>query len=233
MKILAIIPARGGSKGLPGKNIINFNDKPLIYWTIEQCKKSKLINKIVVSTDDIKIAETSEKCGVSVPFLRPKELAADSSPTIDAVLHVLDTLKKNGELYDVVAVMEPTSPLRKKNDIDNAIQLLLDNWEQADAVVSLGEVHLEHPHVLKIVKNRLMKNFMDAGVKIYQRQQLKPVYFPYGVAYIIKSNALKKYKTLYPKRSLAYIIERWQCYEIDDSVDLICIDAIFKKIRNS
>jgi len=117
-KILALIPARGGSKGLPGKNIKPLLGKPLIAWTIEQAKASKYVDRVVVSTDDDEIAEVAIRYGAEVPFLRPKELARDDSPTIDAILHALDFFSDKGERFDLLALLEPTSPLRDSEDID-------------------------------------------------------------------------------------------------------------------
>ena len=113
-KVLGIIPARGGSKGLPGKNILETNGKPLISWTIQQANRSRYIDKVIVSTDDKKIAEIGKKEGADIPFIRPANLATDTAKTIDVVEHVISTLSKNGENYDVIVLLEPTSPLQKK-----------------------------------------------------------------------------------------------------------------------
>ena len=125
MNILAIIPARGGSKGIPHKNIQNLAGKPLIAYTIIAAKKSKLIDKIVVSTDDKKIAKISEACGIEVPFLRPKNISKDNSSTIEVVKHTLEFLRTNQDyIPDMIIVLQPTSPLRTTRLIDNAIKIL-------------------------------------------------------------------------------------------------------------
>jgi len=121
-KILGIIPARGGSKGLAGKNIRELCGKPLLVWTIRQALASQYLDDLIVSTDSQEIAEIAKQNGVEVPFLRPAELARDDSPSADAVIHVLDRLYQSGKTYDYVALLEPTSPLRKRNDIDVAIE---------------------------------------------------------------------------------------------------------------
>lgn len=227
-KVLALIPARGGSKGIPGKNIIEVAGLPLIAHSIRSAQKSKLIDRIVVSTDSRKIAKVAKKYGVEVPFLRPKKIAGDKSPTIDAVLHALGWLEEHGEKFDAVALLEPTSPLRKNDDIDNAIKLFLKNFNKTDAVVSVGEVHLEHPSVMKMIEKNYLKPFLSSKRKIHQRQQLSKVYFPYGVIYLCKTSVLKKQKTFYPKRIMPYQIERWQNYEVDDIFDLICVRAVIQ-----
>lgn len=227
-KIIAIIPARGGSKGLPGKNIKPLLGKPLIAWTIEQARKSKYIDKLIVSTDDKKIAEISKMHGADVPFLRPKEFAKDNSPMSDAIMHVINRLEKKGEFFDVVVLLEPTSPLRKENDIDDAIKLFIKNIRKADSLVSLGAVQLEKPHILKKVDKGFVAPFIKTKNKFYQRQQLPESYFPYGVIYISDIGAFKKDKTFYRKKTLPYFIERWQNYEIDDLCDFLCNEIILK-----
>jgi CMP-N-acetylneuraminic acid synthetase len=227
-EILSIIPARGGSKGLPRKNIKPLLGKPLIAWTIEQALNSKYIDKVVVSTDDEEIAEISKEYGAEVPFLRPKELARDDSPTIDAIMHAINWFEERGEFFDILVLLEPTSPLRKRNDIDNALELLINNIETADAIVSVGEVHLENPYIMKKIENGYVKPFIEIDKDFYQRQQLPKVYFPYGVIYASKIETLKKYKTFYQERTIPYFIERWQNYEIDDIYDFICIESILR-----
>ena len=224
--ILAIIPARGGSKGVPKKNIKSFAGKPLIAWTIEQGKKSKHIDKLVVSTDDAEIAAVSRKYGAEV-IDRPKEFGRDDSPTYDAIKHVVDTLEGKGENYDIVIILEPTSPLRKDDDLDNAIELFQKNKTKADALVSLGEVHLENPMITKVIDGRgLLKPFIESRKQIYQRQQLPAIYFPYGVIYLSKTDAYLKSKTVYQEKTIPYLIERWQNYEIDDIYDFVVMEAI-------
>lgn len=226
--ILGLIPARGGSKGLSKKNIKETMGKPLIAWTVEQALTSKYLDKVVVSTDDKEIAEISKKYGAEVPFLRPKELARDDSPTIDAIMHAINWFEERGEYFDIIVLLEPTSPLRKEDDLDNAIKLFIENFDKADSLVSVGEVHLENPCIMKRIENGYVKPFIEIDENIYQRQQLPKVYFPYGVIYLSKVDALKKYKTFYQERTIPYFIERWQNYEIDDIYDFICVEAILK-----
>ncbi len=227
-KILALIPARGGSKGIPKKNIIDVGGLPLIAHSVKSAKKSKLISKVVVSTDSEEIAKIAKKYGAEAPFLRPKNIAGDHSSTIDAVLHALDWFESHGEEFHAVALLEPTSPLRKDSDIDNAVKILLKDYNKTDAVVSVGEVHLEHPLAMKVVEKNYLRPFLSSDKKIHQRQQLSKVYFPYGVIYLCKTSVLKRQKTFYPKRVMPYFIERWQNYEIDDIFDLICVRTIMQ-----
>ena len=227
-KIIAIIPARGGSKGLPRKNIKPLLGKPLVTWTIEQATQSKYIDKVIVSTEDKEIAKISKKYGAEVPFLRPKELATDSSPTSDTIIQAISWFEKREEYFDIVVLLEPTSPLRKKDDLDNVIELFIKNIDKADSLVSVGELHLENPYIMKKIENGYVKPFIEIGKNIYQRQQLPKVYFPYGVVYLSKTDTLKRHKTFYQEKTIPYFIENWQNYEIDDMYDFICVEAILK-----
>jgi len=228
-KILALIPARGGSEGLLRKNIRDLLGKPLIGWTIEQLNCSRYPDRVVVSTDDEEIAEVSKRYGAEVPFIRPKELATSESPTVDTVFHSLDYFEDKGEVFDYVALVEPTSPLRKKEDIDSAIEKLIDNEDFADGLVSVGRVTLEHPIIVKrIDDNGYLRSFYQTEQAVTQRQQLDEAFFPYGVIYISKVKALRQHGSFYQPRTLPYFIERWQNYEVDDMYDLLCVEALLR-----
>ena len=228
-KILAIIPARGGSKGLPKKNIKEMNGKPLIYWTIKRAKESKFIDDIYISTDSDEIAAICDKvCGEKVEELRPDELAQDSTSSADVIKYTIEYLESEGKAYDYMILLEPTSPLRKEEDIDNIIKLACDN-PQSDGVISLGKVHMEHPmSVKKVNTNGNIVSYFKHKDGIYQRQQMDLAYFPYGVAYLIKTKVFLECMSVYTENILPYYIERWQTYEVDDIYDFICIEAIMK-----
>lgn len=227
--ILAIIPARGGSKGLPGKNIKLLLNKPLIAWTIEQAKQSRYITSIFISTDDPEIAKISEDYGIRVPDLRPAELATDTSSIYDSINYILNCFKKKGRIFDIVILLEPTSPLRKRGDIDQAIEYFINNYKNVDSLISVGEIQLEHPYYMKIIKNDLVKPFITIHETYNQRQTMPKIYFPYGVIYLSKVKSLKESGTFYQEKTLPYIIERWQNYEINDIFDFYCVETILKQ----
>lgn len=232
-KILAIIPARGGSKGLPGKNTRPLLDKPLIAWTIEQALSCKYLDTVMVNTDDKRIAVISNKYGAEVPYLRPGELATDDSKVIDTVIHTLDFYDSNAMAYDYVCLLEPTSPLRKDGDIDNAIEKLVSLENQAESVISLGQIALEHPlYAKKVDEQGYVSPFFELKENAPTRQTLPTAYFPYGVVYLSKVSAVRKFRAVYPDRIVAYLIERWQNYEINDEWDFACVEAILKRIRD-
>lgn len=227
-RTLALIPARGGSKGLPRKNLLPLNGKPLIAWTIEQALASRHVDRVVVTTDDEEIAEVSRAFGADVPFLRPPELALDSSPSIDAADHAIAWLRVNdGQEFDYTALLEPTSPLRAPGDIDAAIELLAASEDRADGVVSVGEVHMEHPAIVKrIDESGLLRSYLEDDRKVTRRQDLGTAYFPYGVVYLVRTLRMIEDRTFYPDRTLPLLLERWQNYEIDDILDFVCVEAV-------
>lgn len=228
-KTLAIIPARSGSKGLPGKNIKPLLGKPLLVWTVEQAMRSRYLDRIFVSTDGPEIAEVGRKHGVDIGFLRPSELAVDDSPTSEAILHALDKFEEMGERYDYVALLEPTSPLRKVNDIDNAVSALV-RTPAVDCLVSVGEVHMEHPMIVKKIESSgLVVPYTKKVQRIHQRQQADHAYFPYGVIYISTVSSYRRNRTFYTDKTIPYYIERWQNYEIDDEIDFAIIELLMER----
>lgn len=227
-KILAVVTARGGSKGLPGKNIKELNGIPLIGWTLKQLEYSQYVDEVFVSTDSEEIAEISERFGVSVPLLRPAALAEDTTSSMDVLLYTIQLLENQGKIFDYILLLEPTSPLRKRDDIDEIIKLAGDNPD-SDGVISVGEVHGEHPLIIKkISQEGKVVPYIENAKNVYQRQQFDEAYFPYGVGYLIKISRLKETHTIYTDSVLPYYIERWQNYEIDDIYDFVCVEKIME-----
>lgn len=215
MQVLAIIPARAGSKRLKNKNILPMCGKPLIVHTIEKALKSKLITTLVVSTDGPKIKEISEKyCQV---IMRPKKLARDTSSTYDVIDHVVKSVKGK---FDIIVLLEPTSPLRTDDDIDKAIRLFICNMSMADSMVSLGEIQLEKPDIAQYINQKGYVQKLSVNKNT--------AYFPYGVIYLAKANKLLTQRTFYMKRTIPYFIQRWQNYEVDDIYDFLAIETIMK-----
>jgi CMP-N,N'-diacetyllegionaminic acid synthase len=225
---IAIIPARGGSKGLPGKNIKMLCEKPLIAWSIETALQSKYLDEVMVTTDSKKIAEVSKIYGATVPFLRPQELALDKSTTFEAVQHTLDFYRQNkNQTFDYIVLLEPTSPLREKDDIDNMINKIVEHEDSFDSIVSIGQVN-EHPSIMKKIVGETLAPFCEELALTSRRQDNQPAYFPYGVTYIIKTSVLLQEKTFYSARNTYYKIKRWQNYEIDDIYDFLAVENIMK-----
>lgn len=227
-KILALIPARGGSRGLPGKNIRPICGKPLIAWSIEKAKLSKHLDMVLVTTDCREIADIAEKYGAHVPFLRPAELATDRSSTYDAIRHALDYLRvKEGKTFDYIVLLEPTSPLREDNDIDLMLERLIESSNEFDSIISIGEVE-EHPSIVRRTRGKTLEPFCPELQQTTRRQDNESAYFPYGVAYIAKTDALIDENTFYTRRCTYFTIKRYQNYEIDDIYGFLCAESVMK-----
>lgn len=226
-RTLGVIPARGGSKGLAGKNILDLNGKPLIAWTIEQALASYRIDKLIVSTDSEEIADVARRWGAEVPFMRPASLAEDTTPSIEVVRHAVELCALDGEQYDFVALLEPTSPLREKGDIDNMVERLESLSDCYDSIVSVGQVG-DHPSIMKRLVGQGIKPFCAELSTTTRRQDNEPAYYPYGVAYIGKVGVMLDEGAFYTKRCAHYLIKRYQCFEVDDLYDLLCIGAVMR-----
>jgi CMP-N-acetylneuraminic acid synthetase len=225
--VIALIPARGGSKGLPGKNIRPICGKPLIAWSIQRGLESKIVDCVCVSTDSEEIAAVARMAGADVPFLRPASLAADKSPTLPAVEHALDFYATQGRRFDYIILLEPTSPLRHPGDIDAMMTKLIDNEDHFDSLISIGEI-AEHPSIVKRKIGDTLVPFCPELTQTSRRQDNQPAYFPYGVGYAVKTETLRDERTFYTKRGTFYEIRRYQNYEIDDLQDFLCVEAIMK-----
>lgn len=226
--VIAIIPARAGSKGLLGKNVKLLCGKPLIAWSVEAGLASQYIDEVLVTTDGEDIASIARKFGASVPFLRPSELASDTATTFDAVKHAIDFYAQNmHKKFDYIVLLEPTSPLREKDDLNQMLEKFESNDGEYDAIVSLGEVH-EHPSIMKKISGNEIEQYNKDLTTTTRRQDNDAAYFPYGVAYIIKRDTLLDEKVFYPKRTTYHLIKRYQCYEIDDIYDFLAIENIMR-----
>ena len=229
LNILAIIPARGGSKGIKDKNIIDLNGKPLIYYTINQALKSKLIADVIVSTDSKKIAEISKKLGAKVPFLRPSILASDTAKTIDTVTYTIEQMKKLGKEYDYVVRLQPTQPLRRTYHIDEAIELIIKN--RGESLVSVSKVK-EHPILMRTIeKNGYMKKLLDMNSSI-RRQNFPDFYKVNGAIYINKIDENLTNDTSLNDNKLAYIMNEKYDLDIDEPNDLYLAEIMLNNIEN-
>ena len=225
--VVAVIPARGGSKGLPQKNILPLADKPLIAWSIEVGKESKYIDKLIISTDDKKIADVAKSYQCEVPFIRPENLSSDETPTIDVLIHAYKYFTENKKVYDYLILLEPTSPLRNSNDIDVAMEMLDSNRENADSIVGVEKVEAAHPVFdVRINDRGLIEPYAAEYFSTFRRQKIEDLYHFEGSLYISDTKVLFKEKTFYHERTLPYIVPRWKSLEIDEMVDMITAEAL-------
>jgi CMP-N,N'-diacetyllegionaminic acid synthase len=226
-RVIAIIPARGGSKGLPGKNLRPLCGLPLIGWTVRKALGSGLLDLVMVSTDSPDIAGVAAEFGAEVPFLRPAALAADDASTYDVIRHALDHYRQAGQAFDYTLLLEPTSPLREDADVDAVLAKLDAHSAQFDSIVTLGQVG-EHPSIMKRLEALRVEPFAPELRAAARRQDQQPAYFPYGVAYAAKTGVLLQENTFYTRRCMGFALKRYQNYEIDDLYDFLCVEAVMK-----
>jgi CMP-N,N'-diacetyllegionaminic acid synthase len=225
-RFLAIIPARGGSKRLPRKNILDLAGKPLISWTIEAARQSKYLDGIIVSTDDEEIAEVASSCGASV-VIRPDDLASDTASSLDVVFHAIESQVIN---YDYILLLQPTSPLRSYNHINEAIELLFD--KKADAVVSVCETEHSPLWANVLPENGNMDNFLVSDVKNKRSQDLPSFYTLNGALYLVDKNKLQSEKSFFlDKNTYAYLMSREDSIDIDTLLDFQIADLIMNKVN--
>lgn len=216
-KILAIIPARGGSKGIPKKNIIDLLGKPLLYYSIKSAKESKYIDKVIISTDDEEIAEVGKELGVDVPFLRPEEISGDKAKSIDAFIHAIKELEKLEEKYDYILLLQNTSPLRQSWHIDEAIEKLIESNERS--LVSVSEV-TEHPCIMRTLDENENTQPLISMTGDMRRQDFPPIYIVNGAIYIQKNDEYLDLNTNLNGGKLAYVMAREYSVDIDEYLDL-------------
>jgi len=219
---LAIIPARGGSKGVPRKNIRLLAGKPLIAWTIEEAKKSKYIDRLILSSEDEEIIDVAKDWGCEVPFKRPNELALDDTPGVDPVIHAINTLP---EKYDYVCLLQPTSPLRKVEHIDGCIEKCINN--NADSCVSVTEVD-KHPYwMYELNKTEILVPLFD-DEKLTRRQDAEKVYVLNGAIYIAKSDFILNEKSFVGENTSAFVMDKISSLDIDSIEDFYFADFLLK-----
>jgi CMP-N,N'-diacetyllegionaminic acid synthase len=216
-KILAIIPARGGSKRLPRKNILDLAGKPLIVWTIEAALKSNYIDRVIVSTDDEEIATISKSHGADVPFFRPVSLATDKAKSVDVVIDIINSLEERNELYDCAILLQPTSPLRNTDDINNACKLFFEN--DTNAVISVCKNEHNPLWSNTLPENMDMSMFIDRSIINKRSQDIKQYYRLNGAIYIFRTKMLADEGSFFIKNKCkAYIMSS------ENSVDIDTID---------
>ena len=225
MNICSIITARGGSKGVPKKNIKLLNGKPVIAYTIIESIKSEFIKETYVTTEDKEIADISREYNAEV-IDRPKELAQDNSTSVDVVLHSLDYLENNNKLPDFFVLLQPTSPLRTKEDIENATKLFIEN--ECDSLISVSQ--LDHSSMMSFeIKDNFLTSNCDEKFLNKRRQELPKFYCPNGAIYITTPDSLRKNKTFIPKKTIPYIMPQERSVDLDTAFDFKLTEFLLKE----
>ncbi|MFC1678237.1 cytidylyltransferase domain-containing protein [Patescibacteria group bacterium] len=229
-KILGLITARGGSKGIPGKNIRLLAGKPLIAHTIEAAKKSQLLSRCIVSTDDKEIADISRSFGADIPFMRPAELAQDKSTSMEVVQHAIQWLRQEqGQDYDYLMILQPTSPLRTASDIDECIKKAIDT--NADSVMSMYElVDLSLKKLKKIENDYILPLVEDEGVFSSRRQDQGRVYKRNCAIYLTRVSLLEE-GDMFGKISRPYIMPAERSVDINELTDFEIAEYFINKLR--
>ena len=223
-RILAIIPARGGSKGIPHKNIIDLCGKPLIGYSIEAAIGSKYIDYVLVSTDDDLIAGIAKKYGAKVPFLRPAELASDTAKTLDVIIHAVKTLADLGFSFSDIVLLQPTQPLRTADDIDRAIECYYEN--SCQSLVSISEVD-DHPLLIRSIEENRLKPLLNVS-STCRRQDMPKYYRVNGCIYINPTSEISE-ETSFNDNVIPFVMDKSHSVDIDELCDLVMAKYYLEK----
>jgi CMP-N,N'-diacetyllegionaminic acid synthase len=232
--VVGIVPARGGSKGLPGKNLLRIGGKPLIAYTILTAKQAHCLDRIIVTTDSPEIAAVSRRYGAEVPFLRPKRLARDTTHTPAVIEHAIVYLEKHEAMeVNVIVTLQPTSPFRRPEQIDSAVKMLLNN-RRFDSVITVREVRLPPFWMFRRGKNVLFP-FVNNGIdySLKERQQLPSVYGPNGAVYVTRRELLRDRGLLFSAfaggRTGSVLMDERASLDIDGPVDFMLAKMLIEK----
>lgn len=231
-KVLGIVLARSGSKGLVGKNYKLLDGKPLVQYAIEAGTQSKYLDDVILSSDCDKCIEIANNLGINVPFKRPDYLSGDKVWSADVIIHALDYLEKHGNSYDFFVLLEPTSPLRNANDVDKALELIIEH--KATSLVSVCQSEDQHPNFMfKEGKNKRIETWAGTRFKQLRRQDIDKAYFLDGSVYISEIQSFLSTRSFCHDNTIAYIVPKWKSYEIDDIWDFLCVEAILTYRKNN
>ena len=216
--VLGIVPARGGSKGLPGKNVRPLAGQPLLVYAAKAAKASGVLDRIILSTDSEEIAEVGRRAGLEVPFMRPTALAADETPMAPVLTHAVQSLADAGWTADVIVLLQPTSPLRRPEHIRDAVRLLRETGASAVATVVELPRHLSPDYVMKIDGGAL-KPFLPEGRPLTRRQDARPAYVRDGTVYACWRTTLERFGNVYGEHCLPVILDAADSLSIDTAAD--------------
>ena len=228
MRILAVVTARGGSKGIPRKNLAILAGKPLLKWTADAALSSRRLDRIVLSTDDEEIASAGREYGLEVPFMRPAELARDDTPSIPVIQHVVNELKKKGDRYDAVFLLQPTNPMRQPSDIDGAVELMEKSG--ADSVISFVDIGEKHPARMKMINpdGRVVDPPFAEQFEGQRRQELSKLFLREGSVYLTRISVLMEQNSLKGNDCRAWLIPPERACAIDTPWDMFLVEQLMK-----
>jgi len=222
--ILAVIPARGGSKGLPRKNLRMLAGKPLVAWTIEEAKKSKYIDRLILSSEDAEIISVARQWGCDAPFVRPQELATDETPAVEPILHAIDALS---EKYDYVVMLQPTSPLRIAEDIDGCIEMCVHTT--APVCVSMTKPEKNPEWMYRVADTGSTVPVTNSGYTSSRRQDLQPSFVLNGAVYVAETAWLKQHRTFVSEEMKAFRMPPDRSKDVDTELDLEICEILLRE----
>ncbi|HKC54635.1 MAG TPA: acylneuraminate cytidylyltransferase family protein [Vicinamibacterales bacterium] len=216
--VLGLVPARGGSKGVPGKNVRPLAGHTLLEYTARAARDSGVIDRLMLSTDAPDIADAGRRAGLEVPFMRPAALAADDTPMLPVIQHALAETAKHGWSPDVIVLLQPTSPLRRPDHIRDAVTMLRET--NADSVVTVVEVprHLSPDYVMRIEEGRL-RPFLPDGAGVTRRQDARPAYSRDGTVYAFRRSTIERFGGIYGDDCRPLLIDTTESLSIDTEDD--------------
>jgi len=227
-KALGVIPARGGSKSVPRKNLAALNGKPMLAWTIQAAQESRLLTHFVVSSEDEEIIRVARQYGALAPFVRPSELATDEAPSLPVVQHAVREMEQRQEItYDYVVLLQATSPLRNGTDIDAALEKLIQTG--ADSVISVVRVAHHHPARMRfIVDDLLVQLPMGESREMQRRQDLPPVYIRNGAIFATRRSVVMEQNSMLGKVSRPYVMPESRSANVDTKFDFLVVEEMMK-----
>jgi CMP-N,N'-diacetyllegionaminic acid synthase len=223
--VLAIVPARGGSKGVPRKNVLPLAGQSLLKYVSDAARSAVRLDRTILSTDDDEIAAEGRKAGLEVPFMRPAALAQDDTPMIDVIRHAIAWVDGQGQGPEFVVLLQPTSPLRQARHVDDVVSLLVTSG--ADSVVTVVEVpkHLSPDYVMKI-DGGVLRPFLPEGARITRRQDVRPAYFRDGTVYAFRRDTLDRFGNIYGERCVPLLLDASESLSIDSPEDWAAAERI-------
>lgn len=216
--VLGLVPARGGSKGVPGKNVRPLAGHTLLEYTVRAARESSVLDRVILSTDSLEIADAGRRAGLEVPFMRPAALAADDTPMVPVIEHALGEIARHGWSPDIVVLLQPTSPLRRPEHIRDAVAMLRET--EADSVVTVVELprHLSPDYVMRIDGGRL-KPFLPEGARVTRRQDARPAYSRDGTVYAFRRSTIEQLGGIYGNDCRPLLIDTNDSLSIDSQAD--------------
>ncbi|MCB1275283.1 acylneuraminate cytidylyltransferase family protein [Prosthecobacter sp.] len=228
-RIFGLIPARGGSKGIPGKNLRSLGGKPLLQWAFEAAKNSGVVERVLLSTDSEEIAALGRQLGIEVPFLRPPEFAQDDTPMIAVLKHLIEHLRASGDVPDAIMLLQPTAPLRRAEHLKKAGELLVP--EDVDSVVGVTEIpqHYAPHYAMKITPEGQLTHYLPDSAAIKRRQDVPKAYSRDGTVYLFRLSTLEKYNDIYGANCIPLLIPSDETLNLDTMEDWEHAERVFAK----